>query len=166
MYLCVAAQGVEITAVIIKDVTLPPNISEQMAGKTLVISSQAEQKMNQQYDMQQVICTHIRLRCQSCTSSQACVAVVWLSCKRGRDTILISFNFSASIEIFSIFLGLLYIVSFVFLAVSSTTLRCFAWRPGKGVPWLAAELKKLRLRPGKLGVSVAGGRCGEQRWES
>jgi len=43
-----------ITAVIIKNVTLPPNISDQMSGKTLVISSQAEQKMNQQYDMQQV----------------------------------------------------------------------------------------------------------------
>lgn len=43
-----------ITAVIIKNVTLPPNISEQMSGKTLVISSVAEQKMNQQYDMQQV----------------------------------------------------------------------------------------------------------------
>eukprot|EP00903_Cladosiphon_okamuranus_P005998 g5918.t1 len=48
-------QGVQITAVIIKNVTLPPNISEQMAGKTLVISSQAEQKMNQQYDMQQIV---------------------------------------------------------------------------------------------------------------
>eukprot|EP00752_Nemacystus_decipiens_P018774 g16832.t1 len=47
--------GVEITAVIIKNVTLPPNISDQMAGKTLVISSQAEQKMNQQYDMQQIV---------------------------------------------------------------------------------------------------------------
>lgn len=47
-------QGVMITAVIIKNVTLPPNISDQMSGKTLVISSQAEQKMNQQYDMQQV----------------------------------------------------------------------------------------------------------------
>lgn len=45
-----------ITAVIIKNVTLPANISEQMSGKTLVISSVAEQKMNQQYDMQQVRC--------------------------------------------------------------------------------------------------------------
>lgn len=43
-----------ITAVIIKDVELPPNIAEQMSGKTLVISSVAEQRMNQQYDMQQV----------------------------------------------------------------------------------------------------------------
>ncbi|CAM9784780.1 unnamed protein product [Pylaiella littoralis] len=48
-------QGVMITAVIIKNVTLPPNISEQMSGKTLVISSVAEQKMNQQYDMQQIV---------------------------------------------------------------------------------------------------------------
>ena len=47
-------QGVEITAVIIKNVELPANISEQMSGKTLVISSVAEQKMNQQSDMQQV----------------------------------------------------------------------------------------------------------------
>lgn len=53
-------QGVEITAVIIKNVTLPPNISDQMAGKTLVISSQAEQKMNQQYDMQQVTTGAVR----------------------------------------------------------------------------------------------------------
>lgn len=43
-----------ITGVIIKDVKLPENISEQMSGKTLVISSVAEQKMNQQSDMQQV----------------------------------------------------------------------------------------------------------------
>lgn len=50
----VAWQGVMITAVIIKDVELPPNIAEQMSGKTLVISSVAEQRMNQQYDMQQV----------------------------------------------------------------------------------------------------------------
>ena len=39
---------------IIKNVELPANISEQMSGKTLVISSVAEQKMNQQSDMQQV----------------------------------------------------------------------------------------------------------------
>lgn len=43
-----------ITAVVIKNVELPANISEQMSGKTLVISSVAEQKMNQQSDMQQV----------------------------------------------------------------------------------------------------------------
>ena len=43
-----------ITAVIIKNVELPTNITEQMSGKTLVISSVAEQKMNQQSDMQQV----------------------------------------------------------------------------------------------------------------
>ena len=49
-------QGVDITAVIIKNVELPANISEQMSGKTLVISSVAEQKMNQQSDMQQVQC--------------------------------------------------------------------------------------------------------------
>ncbi|CAM9132644.1 unnamed protein product [Ectocarpus sp. 12 AP-2014] len=48
-------QGVMITAVIIKNVALPPNIAEQMTGKTLVISSVAEQKMNQQYDMQQIV---------------------------------------------------------------------------------------------------------------
>lgn len=47
-------QGVMITAVIIKNVELPTNIAEQMSGKTLVISSVAEQRMNQQYDMQQV----------------------------------------------------------------------------------------------------------------
>ncbi len=51
-----------ITAVIIKNVTLPPNISDQMSGKTLVISSQAEQKMNQQYDMQQV-CGYVCVSC-------------------------------------------------------------------------------------------------------
>lgn len=49
-----ATQGVMITAVIIKNVELPTNIREQMSGKTFVISSQAEQKMNQQSDMQQV----------------------------------------------------------------------------------------------------------------
>lgn len=43
-----------ITAVVIKNVELPSNINEQMSGKTLVISSVAEQKMNQQSDMQQV----------------------------------------------------------------------------------------------------------------
>ncbi|CAM9371140.1 unnamed protein product [Ectocarpus fasciculatus] len=48
-------QGVMVTAVIIKNVALPPNIAEQMTGKTLVISSVAEQKMNQQYDMQQIV---------------------------------------------------------------------------------------------------------------
>ncbi|CAM9937642.1 unnamed protein product [Ascophyllum nodosum] len=48
-------QGVMITAVIIKNVELPTNITEQMSGKTLVISSVAEQKMNQQSDMQQIV---------------------------------------------------------------------------------------------------------------
>ncbi|CAN0280124.1 unnamed protein product, partial [Laminaria digitata] len=48
-------RGVDITAVIIKNVELPANISEQMSGKTLVISSVAEQKMNQQSDMQQIV---------------------------------------------------------------------------------------------------------------
>ncbi|CAM9353390.1 unnamed protein product [Discosporangium mesarthrocarpum] len=49
------AQGVEITYVIIKNVSLPTNIIEQMSGKTMVISSVAEQKMNQQSDMQQIV---------------------------------------------------------------------------------------------------------------
>eukprot|EP00904_Undaria_pinnatifida_P005278 jgi/Undpi1/1880/HiC_scaffold_12.g05267.m1 len=48
-------QGVEITSVVIKNVQLPANISEQMTGKTMVISSVAEQKMNQQSDMQQIV---------------------------------------------------------------------------------------------------------------
>jgi len=44
-------QGVEITDVIITDVTLPAHIQSQMESKTYVISEQAQQKMQQQYDL-------------------------------------------------------------------------------------------------------------------
>jgi regulator of protease activity HflC (stomatin/prohibitin superfamily) len=44
-------QGVEITDVIITDVTLPGHIQQQMESKTYVISEQAQQKMQQQYDL-------------------------------------------------------------------------------------------------------------------
>jgi len=44
-------QGVEITDVIITDVTLPAHIQQQMESKTYVISEQAQQKMQQQYDL-------------------------------------------------------------------------------------------------------------------
>ena len=41
------AQGVEISDVIITDVILPTTIVDQMAAKTMVISQNAAQKMNQ-----------------------------------------------------------------------------------------------------------------------
>jgi len=44
-------QGVEITDVIITDVSLPSHIQQQMESKTYVISEQAQQKMQQQYDL-------------------------------------------------------------------------------------------------------------------
>eukprot|EP00591_Stephanopyxis_turris_P011255 CAMPEP_0195526976 /NCGR_PEP_ID=MMETSP0794_2-20130614/28347_1 /TAXON_ID=515487 /ORGANISM="Stephanopyxis turris, Strain CCMP 815" /LENGTH=528 /DNA_ID=CAMNT_0040657779 /DNA_START=75 /DNA_END=1661 /DNA_ORIENTATION=- len=45
------AQGVEILDVIIKQITLPPEIQLQMSQKTMVISQNAEQRMKQKYDM-------------------------------------------------------------------------------------------------------------------
>jgi hypothetical protein len=44
-------QGVEITDVIITNVTLPAHIQQQMESKTYIISEQALQKMQQQYDL-------------------------------------------------------------------------------------------------------------------
>jgi len=44
-------QGVEISDVIITDVNLPGVIVQQMAQKTMVISQNAAQKMNQEYEM-------------------------------------------------------------------------------------------------------------------
>jgi len=44
-------QGVEVSDVIITDVELPAAIVEQMASKTMVISQNAAQKMNQEYEM-------------------------------------------------------------------------------------------------------------------
>ena len=45
------AQGVEISDVIITDVILPTTIVDQMAAKTMVISQNAAQKMNQEFEM-------------------------------------------------------------------------------------------------------------------
>lgn len=47
-------QGVEITDVMITGVTLPETITTQMASKTFTISENAQQKMTQLYDMQQL----------------------------------------------------------------------------------------------------------------
>jgi len=44
-------QGVDVTDVIITDVMLPEQIVTQMAQKTMVISQNAAQKMNQEYEM-------------------------------------------------------------------------------------------------------------------
>lgn len=44
-------QGVEVSDVIITDVTLPQVITQQMTQKTMVISQNAAQKMNQEYEM-------------------------------------------------------------------------------------------------------------------
>ena len=44
-------QGVEITDVIITDVGLPDTIVQQMSEKTMVISQNAAQKMNQEYEL-------------------------------------------------------------------------------------------------------------------
>mmetsp|Transcript_52651 Transcript_52651/g.87479 ORF Transcript_52651/g.87479 Transcript_52651/m.87479 type:complete len:496 (-) Transcript_52651:277-1764(-) len=44
-------QGVEVSDVIITDVLLPEVIVQQMAQKTMVISQNAAQKMNQEYEM-------------------------------------------------------------------------------------------------------------------
>mmetsp|Transcript_21515 Transcript_21515/g.33812 ORF Transcript_21515/g.33812 Transcript_21515/m.33812 type:complete len:512 (-) Transcript_21515:35-1570(-) len=47
-------QGVDISQVIIKNVKLPYDIESQMSNKTLIISENAQQKMNQQFEMQQL----------------------------------------------------------------------------------------------------------------
>lgn len=47
-------QGVEITDVMITDVELPDTITSQMASKTFAISENAQQKVTQMYDMQQL----------------------------------------------------------------------------------------------------------------
>ena len=47
-------QGVEITDVMITDVKLPVEITQQMYNKTLVISSNAHEIMTQQFEMQDV----------------------------------------------------------------------------------------------------------------
>lgn len=47
-------QGVEITDVMITDVQLPTEITQQMYNKTLVISSNANEIMTQQFEMQDV----------------------------------------------------------------------------------------------------------------
>jgi len=47
-------QGVEITDVMITEVKLPETITSQMASKTFTISENAQQKMTQLYDMQQL----------------------------------------------------------------------------------------------------------------
>uniref|UniRef100_A0A7S2UGS3 Band 7 domain-containing protein n=1 Tax=Attheya septentrionalis TaxID=420275 RepID=A0A7S2UGS3_9STRA len=44
-------QGVEILDVIIQQITLPEEIEKQMSQKTMVISQNAEQRMQQKYDM-------------------------------------------------------------------------------------------------------------------
>jgi len=48
------SQGVKILDVMIVDVKLPDGIITQMSNKTMVISENAQQKMTQQYEMQQV----------------------------------------------------------------------------------------------------------------
>lgn len=57
-------QGVEITDVMITDVKLPTEISQQMYNKTLVISSNAHEIMTQQFEMQDVSTS---LRRRSCS---------------------------------------------------------------------------------------------------
>jgi hypothetical protein len=47
-------QGVEITDVMITDVKLPAEITQQMYNKTMVISSNAHEIMTQQFEMQDV----------------------------------------------------------------------------------------------------------------
>ena len=49
-------QGVEVTDVMITDVKLPTEITQQMYNKTLVISSNAHEIMTQQFEMQDVSC--------------------------------------------------------------------------------------------------------------
>lgn len=44
-------QGVEILDVIIQQITLPDDIQKQMSNKTMVISQNAEQRMQQKYDL-------------------------------------------------------------------------------------------------------------------
>jgi regulator of protease activity HflC (stomatin/prohibitin superfamily) len=48
-------QGVEVVDVIVTDVRLPDNIMMQMRNKTMVISENAQQKMNQEFDMQSLV---------------------------------------------------------------------------------------------------------------
>lgn len=48
-------QGVEVVDVIVTDVRLPDNIMAQMRNKTMVISENAQQKMNQEFDMQSLV---------------------------------------------------------------------------------------------------------------
>ena len=50
-------QGIEILDVIIKDITLPELIQSQMSQKTMVISQNAMQRMQQKYDMLSLIQT-------------------------------------------------------------------------------------------------------------
>ena len=52
-------QGVEITDVMITDVKLPYEITEQMYKKTLVISSNSHEIMTQKFEMQEVKYNHI-----------------------------------------------------------------------------------------------------------
>lgn len=44
-------QGIEITDVIIQQITLPDEIQSQMSNKTMVISQNAEQRMQQRFDL-------------------------------------------------------------------------------------------------------------------
>jgi hypothetical protein len=56
-------QGVEITDVMITDVKLPTEITQQMYNKTLVISSNAHEIMTQQFEMQDVSTSLRRCSC-------------------------------------------------------------------------------------------------------
>eukprot|EP00638_Chattonella_subsalsa_P006383 CAMPEP_0117751848 /NCGR_PEP_ID=MMETSP0947-20121206/11234_1 /TAXON_ID=44440 /ORGANISM="Chattonella subsalsa, Strain CCMP2191" /LENGTH=400 /DNA_ID=CAMNT_0005570337 /DNA_START=389 /DNA_END=1591 /DNA_ORIENTATION=- len=47
-------QGVDISQIIIKNVKLPHDITEQMSNKTMIVSENAQQKMNQQFEMQKL----------------------------------------------------------------------------------------------------------------
>mmetsp|Transcript_21040 Transcript_21040/g.27637 ORF Transcript_21040/g.27637 Transcript_21040/m.27637 type:complete len:528 (-) Transcript_21040:364-1947(-) len=47
-------QGIDIVQVIIKNVKLPVMIEDQMSNKTMIISENAQQKMNQEFEMQKL----------------------------------------------------------------------------------------------------------------